>query len=48
MLLGRNLKHNYKLIHDIEINLQLDIIMYLHVLYNNNKLFYININTFVR
>ena len=46
ILHGRNLKHNTKLIYDLQINLQLYIIMYLHLLYKK-KLFYIYINTFV-
>ena len=33
ILHSRNLKHNYKLIYYIEINLQLDIKMYLHLFY---------------
>ena len=36
ILHGRNFKHNYKLIYDIKINLQL-YIMYLHLLYIKNN-----------
>ena len=40
ILHDRNLKHNYKLIYDIEINLHLDIKIYLHLFYKKNNLFY--------